>query len=75
MAFAHRAHAREQRQVHFIIPLFFRDQTLDRDSLKRVTEVFAPLIRVPYITPSPEDADIIAVRKEASEKKDQQFRR
>jgi taurine dioxygenase len=32
-----------------------------------VTEVFAPLVRVPYITPLPEDPDIIAVLKEASE--------
>jgi taurine dioxygenase len=49
--------------------LFFRDQNLDPTSLKRVTEAFAPLMRVPYITPSPEDPDIIAVLKEASEEK------
>lgn len=49
--------------------LFFRDQDLDAASLKRVTEIFAPLVRVPYITPSPEDPDIIAVLKEASEAK------
>lgn len=49
--------------------LFFRDQNLDRASLKRLTEVFAPLCRVPYVKPSEEDPDIIAVRKEASETK------
>jgi taurine dioxygenase len=49
--------------------LFFRDQNLDAAALKRVTEVFAPLMRVPYITPSPEDPDVIAVLKEASEAK------
>ena len=49
--------------------LFFRGQTLDPAALKRVTEVFAPLVRVPYITPAPEDPDIIAVLKEASEAK------
>ncbi len=49
--------------------LFFRNQNLDAAGLKRVTEVFAPLVRVPYITPSPEDPDIIAVLKEASEAK------
>ncbi|MDG2286490.1 MAG: TauD/TfdA family dioxygenase, partial [Alphaproteobacteria bacterium] len=49
--------------------LFFRDQDLDGPAQKRVTEVFAPLVRVPYIVPSPEDPDIIAVLKEASENK------
>jgi taurine dioxygenase len=49
--------------------LFFRGQDLDAAGLKRVTEIFAPLVRVPYITPSLEDPDIIAVLKEASEAK------
>jgi taurine dioxygenase len=49
--------------------LFFRGQDLDARGIKRVTEVFAPLVRVPYINPSPEDPDIIAVLKEASEAK------
>ena len=49
--------------------LFFRGQDLDAAGLKRVTEIFAPLVRVPYITPSLEYPDIIAVLKEASEAK------
>jgi taurine dioxygenase len=47
--------------------LFFRDQQLDREALKRITKVFVPLIHVPYITPSPDDPDIIEVLKEAGE--------
>ena len=47
--------------------LFFRDQQLDREALKRVTRIFGPLVHVPYITPSPEDPDIIEVLKEADE--------
>ncbi|MET4805634.1 TauD/TfdA family dioxygenase [Limibacillus sp. MBR-115] len=47
--------------------LFLRDQSLDLPTLKRATTVFGPLLRVPYVKPSPEDADVIAVLKEADE--------
>ncbi len=47
--------------------LFLRDQSLDLAALKRATAVFGPLLRVPYVRPSPEDADVIAVLKEADE--------
>ena len=47
--------------------LFFRDQDLDLAAQKRVTEVFGPLLRVPYIEPCAQDPDVIAVLKEAEE--------
>ncbi|MEQ8440434.1 MAG: TauD/TfdA family dioxygenase [Alphaproteobacteria bacterium] len=47
--------------------LVLRDQTLDLHALKRATEIFGPILRVPYITPSRQDADVIAVLKEAEE--------
>ena len=46
--------------------LFFCGQDLDPQGINHVTEVFAPLIRLPYISPSPNDPDTIAVLKEAS---------
>jgi taurine dioxygenase len=49
--------------------LFFRDQHLDFAGQKRVTEIFGPLSRVPYIVPSKEDPDVVAVLKEADETK------
>lgn len=49
--------------------LFFRDQKLDLADLKRVTAVFGPLLRIPYVEPSPEDPDVVAVLKEADETK------
>ena len=47
--------------------LFFRDQTLDLPAQKRITTVFGPLMRIPYVEPSPQDPDVIAVLKEADE--------
>lgn len=47
--------------------LCFRDQRLDLAALKRATEAFGPLQRVPYVAPSPEDPDVVAVLKEADE--------
>lgn len=47
--------------------LFLPDQNLDFAAQKRATEVFGPILRVPYVTPSPDDPDVIAVRKEADE--------
>ena len=47
--------------------LIFRKQTLDLPGQKRLTEVFGPILRVPYVTPSSEDPDVIAVLKEADE--------
>ncbi len=48
--------------------LFARDQSLDRGAHKRVTEIFGPLFRVPYIVPLAEDPDVVGVLKEASER-------
>ena len=47
--------------------LFFRDQHLSLDEQKRLTEVYGPLNRVPYVAPLPDDPDVIAVLKEADE--------
>lgn len=47
--------------------LFLRDQRLDLAALKRATRIFGPLMRVPYVEPSPQDPDVIAVLKEADE--------
>lgn len=47
--------------------LFIRDQHLNLDQQKRVTEIFGPLNRVPYVAPLADDPDVIAVLKEASE--------
>jgi taurine dioxygenase len=49
--------------------LFFRDQKLDADALKAFSRRFGPLSRVPYVKPLEDDPDIIAVRKEADERK------
>lgn len=48
--------------------LFLPDQGLDIAALKRATEIFGPIVRVPYIEPSPEDPDVVAVLKEADER-------
>lgn len=53
--------------------LFLPDQNLDVSSLKRATGVFGPLMTVPYITPSKEDPEVIAVLKEAAETKIEVF--
>lgn len=47
--------------------LFIRDQHLNLDQQKRVTQIFGPLNRVPYVAPLADDPDVIAVLKEASE--------
>jgi len=47
--------------------LVLRDQDMDLPALKRATGIFGPILRVPYITPSQEDLDVIAVLKEADE--------
>lgn len=49
--------------------LFVRDQRLDMAAHKRLTEVFGPIMRVPYVAPSAEDPDVLAVLKEAEETK------
>lgn len=49
--------------------LVFRDQRLDIAGQKRLTEVFGPIQRVPYVDPAPEDPDVIRVLKEADETK------
>lgn len=49
--------------------LFLPGQFLDMAALKRATEVFGPLMRVPYIAPAPEDDDVVAVLKEADERR------
>lgn len=47
--------------------LFLPGQSLDLAALKRATEVFGPVTRVPYIEPAAEDPDVVAVLKEADE--------
>ncbi|WP_282605085.1 TauD/TfdA family dioxygenase [Pelagibius sp. Alg239-R121] len=50
---------------HLII--VFRDQFLDISAQKRLTEVFGEVMRLPYVEPTNDDPDVIAVLKEASE--------
>ena len=61
--------AREQlrRALNEHLVLFFRDQHLSLDEQKRLTEVYGPLNRVPYVAPLPDDPNVIAVLKEADE--------
>lgn len=49
--------------------LFARGQRLDRAAQKRLTRVFGPVQRVPYVTPSPDDPDVVRVLKEADEQR------
>jgi taurine dioxygenase len=49
--------------------LFFRDQSLSLDDLLQVTRRFGPVLRVPYVQGVPSHPDVIAVLKEADEKK------
>ncbi len=49
--------------------LFFRDQSLSPEDQVAVTRRFGPILRVPYIKHLDEHPDIIAVLKEADEKK------
>lgn len=51
--------------VHLV--LFLEAQRIDRAALKRATESFGRLLRVPYVSPLPDDPDVIAVLKEADE--------
>ena len=44
-----------------------RDQHLDIAAQKRLTEVFGPITRLPYVEAMADDADVIAVLKEADE--------
>src|SRR3546814_9786848 len=55
------------------LALFLSGQFLDIPSLKRATAVFGPLLRVPYIAPSPEDPDVVAVLKEVDEQRNSAF--
>ncbi|USG62585.1 TauD/TfdA family dioxygenase [Sneathiella marina] len=47
--------------------VILRDQTLNCDQHKHFTEVFGPLMKLPYVEPLDEDEYIIAVLKEAEE--------
>ncbi|HVY99452.1 MAG TPA: TauD/TfdA family dioxygenase [Dongiaceae bacterium] len=49
--------------------LFFRDQSLGLDELLQVTGRFGPVLRVPYVQGVASHPDVIAVLKEADEKK------
>ena len=49
--------------------LVFRGQHLDRAAQKRLTAVFGPVMRLPYVAPLDDDPEVIAVLKEASEHK------
>ena len=49
--------------------LVFRGQHLDLAAQKRLTAVFGPAMRLPYVTPLDDDPEVIAVLKEASEQK------
>jgi taurine dioxygenase len=56
---------RDALDAHLV--LFLANQYLDIPALKRATAVFGPILAVPYITPSDEDPEVIAVLKEAAE--------
>lgn len=47
--------------------IFLPGQNLDIAAQKRLTQVFGPMVRSPYVVPMDEDADVIAVLKEANE--------
>jgi len=64
-----RDQAQDLRQAladHQMIVL--RDQHLNLDQQKALTEVFGPLMRLPYVEPTAEDETVIAVLKEAHER-------
>jgi len=48
--------------------LFFRDQHLGIARQKQVTEIFGPLITLPYVVPTAEDPFVIAVLKKAEDR-------
>lgn len=47
--------------------LLFRDQSLSIEEQKRLTEIFGPLMQLPYVSAMEGDPEVIAVRKEADE--------
>lgn len=47
--------------------IFFPAQFLDIPAQKRLTKVFGPLVRSPYVVPMDDEPDVIAVLKEADE--------
>jgi taurine dioxygenase len=49
--------------------LFFRDQSLSLDELLAVTRRFGPVLRVPYVQGIASHPDVIAVLKEAEERR------
>jgi taurine dioxygenase len=49
--------------------LFFRDQSLSLDDQLKVTQLFGPVLRVPYVQGIASHPDVIAVLKEADEKR------
>src|SRR5581483_11392145 len=49
--------------------LFIRDQSLTLDDQLKVTRTFGPVLRVPYVQGIASHPDVIAVLKEAEEKK------
>jgi taurine dioxygenase len=49
--------------------LFFREQSLSLDDLLQVTARFGPVLRVPYVQGIASHPDVIAVLKEAEEKR------
>jgi alpha-ketoglutarate-dependent taurine dioxygenase len=51
---------------HLMIVL--RNQHLNRDQQKTLTQVFGPLTRLPYVQPTDEDDTVIAVLKQADER-------
>ncbi|MEM7286456.1 MAG: TauD/TfdA family dioxygenase [Actinomycetota bacterium] len=55
----------EALAAHHVV--IVRDQNLSLGQQKAVTEVFGPLATLPYIDPLPDDAQVIAVLKEAHE--------
>ncbi len=49
--------------------LFLRGQHLGISQLKRVTEAFGPLQRLPYVEAIPDEPDVIGVRKKSTDRK------
>jgi len=47
--------------------IFFPGQALDIPAQKRLTRVFGPLVRSPYVVPMADEPDVIAVLKQAGE--------
>ena len=53
-------------ETHHVIVL--RDQFLNIAAQKRLTAIFGPIMRLPYVEPLADDPEVIAVLKEASER-------